>query len=260
MESKAEHRSTGRVLDVLEFISSSGEGYTLTEISTAIDAPKSSMFPIIRTLYERNYLTLNETTSKYSIGPMTFQVGNAFLNNFDIMKQIENEKQNIVNICSVTCHFATLIGGDVLYLKKIDSPESIRMISTVGNRLPAYGTGLGKALLIDHSLADLKKLYPAGLKPLTKNTVTDIALLEKELGKARVEGVTYEVEESNEYIRCVAIPIRKDNKVIAALSVAIPTFRYTEEKSSLVRHLLFNAKSKIENWLRIVSIDFTRVY
>jgi DNA-binding IclR family transcriptional regulator len=257
MQIKADHRSTGRVLDVLELISSSSEGFTLTEICNAISAPKSSMFPIIHTLHERSFLVFNEMSSKYSIGYMAFQVGNAFLNNFDIMKQIQNEMQNIVNICSETSHFATLVGGDVLYLKKIDSPEPIRMISTVGNRLPAYGTGLGKALLIDHTIAELKQFYPAGLKPLTANTITDFQVLENQLQLARVEGLTYEEEESNQYIRCVAIPIRKDNRVIAALSVAIPTFRYTDEKSDLVKHLLFNAKGKIENWLKIVSIDFT---
>ena len=258
MSNKADHRSTGRVLDVLELISASVGGYTLTEICNAIEAPKSSMFPIIHTLHERNFLVFDEITLKYNIGPMAFQIGNSYLNSFDIMKQIRAEMQNIVNICSETCHFATLTGGDVLYLEKIDSPEPIRMISTVGNRLPAYGTGLGKALLIDHDLTELKKLYSGGLKPLTGNTITSFDELENQLQKSRVEGIAYEVEESNQYIRCIAIPIRKNNSIIAALSVAIPTFRYTEEKGELIKHLLFNAKSKIENWLKNISVDFSR--
>ena len=259
MPGKKDHRSTSRVLDVFEYIASNSEGYTLTEICTAIGAPKSSMFPIIHTLLERQYLVFNETTSKYSIGSMAFHVGNSFLKSFDILKQIQDEMQNIVNVCLETCHFATLVGGDVLYLKKVDSPEPIRMISTVGNRLPAYGTGLGKALLMDHDLEDLKALYPKGLKPLTEKTITDLKVLESQLQRARIEGLAYEIEESNQYVRCIAIPIRKNNAIIAALSVAIPTFRYSEEKGELVKHLLFNAKAKLETWLRNVAIDFAHM-
>jgi DNA-binding IclR family transcriptional regulator len=213
------------------------------------------MFPIIHTMKERDFLIFNGVTLTYSIGYKVFQAGNSFINNFDVMEQIQDEMQNIVNVCSETCHFATLIGGDVLYLKKIDSPEPIRMISTVGSRLPAYGTGLGKALLIDYDISGLRRLYPNGLKPLTDKTITDFQALESQLEQARAEGVTYEAEESNQFIRCIAIPIRKDNKVTAALSVAVPTFRYSDEKRDLIRHLLFNSKTKIENWLKISPID-----
>lgn len=256
-DTKAEHRSTGRVLDVLELVATSKEGFSLTEVCSALNVPKSSMFPIIHTLEKRRFLSFDKQSSKYTVGSGAFQIGNAFLNHFDIMQQIEEEMQNIVNICTETCHFATLVDGDVLYLKKIDSLEPIRMMSTVGKRLPAYGTGLGKALLVDYSVEDLRRLYPNGLKPLTSHTVRDVNELEKQLEQARVEGVAYEVEESNDYIRCVAIPIRKNNKVIAALSIAMPTFRYKEEKSDLCKHLLINAKRKIEYWLTQVNADFT---
>ena len=53
-----EHRATSRVLDILEMLSSSNSGYTLTEIAKQINAPKSSIFPIIHTLEERHYISL----------------------------------------------------------------------------------------------------------------------------------------------------------------------------------------------------------
>jgi len=68
--------------------------------------------------------------------------------------------------------------------------------------------------------------------------------LYQQLKQARIEGFTYEVEESNEYIRCIAVPIRKQGIIVAAMSVAIPTFRYTEDKAELVKHLLKSEKEK----------------
>ncbi len=251
------HRATGRILDVLELVSESLDGYTLTEICEEINAPKSSMSPILHTLLEREFLALDKNTKKYYIGKMSFQMGSSYLDNFNIMDEIQKEMQNIVNVCEETSHFGTLVDGDVFYLKKIDSPKSIRMMSNVGKKIPAYGTALGKSLLIDYTLSDLKRVYPDGLKALTDSTITDFKKLEEQLKKARIQGFTYEIEESNQHIRCISIPIKKGEKVIAGLSVAIPIFRYTEEKADLIEHLLFNAKNKIEELLNNIDANFS---
>ena len=251
-EGKINHRSTSRVLDVLELISSNTNGFSFSEVCEKIDAPKSSMFPILHTLVDRHYLFI-DNNSRYKIDQVAFQVGNSYLEHLNFIDEVEVLLKNIVNICSETCHFAMLNEGDVLYIKKIDSPEPIRMISNVGKRIPAYGTALGKSLMMDYNLADLKKLYPNGLPSLTENTITDFGQLLDQLVKARSEGLTYEIEESNQYIRCIAVPIRQKGQIVAAISVAIPTFRYSEEKSSLVKMLLFDAKNKLEKI--ITSID-----
>lgn len=93
------------------------------------------------------------------------------------------------------------------------------------------------------------------MKALTENTITDFNDLANQLSEARLLGYTYEMEESTQYIRCFAVPIRKKGKVVAAISVAIPIFRYTEERAKLVRTLLFDSKNKIETILNNVDMD-----
>ncbi|WMJ88569.1 IclR family transcriptional regulator [Anaerocolumna sp. MB42-C2] len=254
-EDKNNHRSTSRVLDVLELIASNHNGYTYTEICEKIDAPKSSMFPILHTLVDRHYLFV-DNKSRYKIDRVTFQIGNSYLEHLNFLEEVQSLLLNIVNICAETCHFAILSEGDVLYLRKIDSPESIRMISNVGKRIPAYGTALGKALLMDYNLNGLKKLYPGGLVPLTDNTIIDFDQLADQLLKARTEGFAYEIEESNQYIRCIAVPIHHKGVIVAAISVAVPTFRYSEEKSTLIKVLLSDAQNKLENILKNFDTDF----
>lgn len=251
------HRTTGRILDTLEILAENSNGYTLSEICKLIGAPKSTMLPILQTLLKRRFLSLDPNSNKYHIGLACFQVGSSYLDNFNVIEEIQNELRNIANVCMETCHFGILVEGEVLYLNKIDSSKPIRMISTIGKKVPAYATAIGKALLIDHDLSELYKLYPGGLKPLTEKTITDFKTLAEQLQKARIDGFTYEIEESNQHIRCLAVPVRKNNQIIAALSVAIPTFRYTEEKYELIKNLLFNAKSKIEMLLKNIEVDFS---
>lgn len=250
------HRITHRIVDVLEKISSSIDGYTMTEICQEIHAPKSSMFPILKTLVDRKVLFIDKN-AKYKIGSLAYKIGNSYLQHFNFMEEIEKITQDIVNICAEACHFAILVDGDVFYLKKTDSPEPIRMVSTIGKRIPAYGTALGKALLMDHTINEIKALYPNGLVSLTDNTITDFSVLEEQLHKAQIEGITYEIEESNKYIRCLSVPIRKKGKIVAAISVAIPTFRHNNEKESMIKMLLTDSKNKLEQLLKPIDIDFS---
>lgn len=252
------HRSTSRVLDILELVATNPSAFTLTDICRELDSPKSSLYPILYTLTARHFLALDKN-SHYRIDYAAHQVGNAYLDQMNFLDEVETILTNLTNVCLETSHFATLAGSDVLYLKKIDSPEFIRMTSRVGITLPAYGTSLGKALLMDYELNDLKKLYPEGMKPLTPNTITDFQVLMEQIREARTKGYTYEIEESTLYIRCYAVPIRQKGRVVAAISVAIPIFRFSEEKAALVKSLLFDAKNKVESILQTAELDFANL-
>lgn len=252
---QTEHRPTSRVLDILELLSSSTEGYTLTEIADAINTPKSSIFPVIHTMNQRRFISINKQTSKYIIGINTFAAGSLYLNKLDILELIKEEMKHIVDEGLETCQLGVLDKADVLYIAKIDSFQPIRLISSVGTRLPAYCTALGKALLCDYSNSKLMTLYHNELKALTKNTITNIDILHKQLISIRETNIAMEFEESTDYIECIAVPIRKDNIVVLAISVSIPTFRQTPEKIELVKKLLIQAKNKIETFITNLNSD-----
>lgn len=239
------HRTTDRILDIVELIAEQPNQLTLSDISSHLNIPKSSLSPILYTLMDRRFIAI-DNASKYTIGYSFYHIGNCFLQQFSFMDELDKILTSLSEVCLETSHFAILAGQDVLYLKKIDSPQSIRMVSVVGNKLPAYGTALGKALLMNFSEAELKKLYPNVLTPLTQNTITDFDILYAQIQNARLTGFTYEVEESNQYICCIAVPIYKGNTIVAAISVAIPIFRYDDEKEALIKALLTDAKHKVE--------------
>ena len=59
-------------------------------------------------------------------------------------------------------------------------------------------------------------------------------------------GIAYECEENSDFIQCIATPILKNGSPVFALSVAVPTFRYTEEKEEQIKRLLLAARAKLE--------------
>jgi len=244
----SEHHSTSRVLDIIELIAKyADKQFALSNIAKELDAPKSSILPMLQTLVQRRYLNYDENSKLYRLGAKCYEVGSAYKTNGVWDKDINKILRKITETCQETSHFAELVGSEVFYLNKQDSNQSIRMVSSVGKLLPAYATGLGKALLSDKTEDEIRYLYPNGLYAITEKTVTSFNLLFEQMKSIRNTGFAYEIEESNQYIRCIAVPIVQNKKVRYALSVAVPIFRYSEEKEVLIKSLLLEAKREIEN-------------
>lgn len=245
---KTEHRPTKRVLDILELLSSHPEGLTLTEISDKIKSPISTIYPIVHTMSERKFLYADKNTSKYSIGISSYGVGISYANNTNVFKFIKIQMQHIVNQAREICQLGVLDKNEVFYITKVESEEPIRLVSSVGKKLPAYCTAIGKSLLCNKDLNELKKLYPEGLKSYTENTVTSFDELYEQTSKIKVDGFTSEFGELNDYQHCVAVPLFNNKKVVAALSVSIPAFRASAEKIELTKKLLLEVRLEIEKY------------
>ncbi len=255
-----QHQPTLRVLRVLEVVSKHKEGVSLSELARTTEIPKGTLFPIVQTLVLNHFLHASKDSQRYSIGIKSVEVGQRFFDHFDMLATVKNEIHSIVEGCSETCHLGILDGGDVFYLHKEDSNKAIRMYSSIGKRLPAYGTGLGKALLSGFSEAEVRALYPQGLQPITENTITDFSVLLSQLERVRLEGVAYEKEESSVQVQCVAVPLRKGGKIQAAISVSVPIFRATDTLLEEIRSLLFQAQTRIEIVLQSTDYDFTHMH
>lgn len=244
--SQEQHRPTLRVLGVLERLAASEEGETLTQLSQALDVPKSSLFPVIHTLEERRYLHQDTMTGRYVVGPSAYALG-ASLSTGRGMAPVVQIMEALVARCQETCQLAILDQENVFYVEKVESNQTIRTITHVGDRRPANATALGKALLSGLKEEEIRALYPAGLPRLTDHTVTDMDVLLAQLEPVRNGGFALEEGESTAELTCCALPLRQqDGRVFAAISVATPLFRATEEKQELIRTCLLEARQAIE--------------
>lgn len=238
------HRATARCLDILEYLAAAGAGCTLTELSEALGAPKSSLFPILHTLADRKYVHLED--GKYTVGIGAFTLGATYSAGRNALELILTVMAQVVEECQETCQLAVRDQGNVLYIGKVDSPQAIRMISHVGTRLPANATALGKALLSGLTDQEVAALYSGGLPRLTEHTITDLSVLLGQLSQIRGGGVAWEREESNHQLGCYAVPLRQKGKVFAAISVTVPLFRSDPNTERTVRESLLRAQTDIE--------------
>lgn len=245
----APHRPTLRAIEVMESLAGRPSGRTLTELSQDISVPKSTLVPILRTLRLRRHVSLDEGTGRYRVGVMALVVGSTFAAGAPLVPLLQEEMRQAVDECSETCQLAVLDGDCALYLAKVDSPEPIRMISSVGTRIPAYRTALGKALLSDMGADEVRELFPGPLERVAPNTLASVDDLLANMEACRARGVFRESEESTAGIACYALPLRREGRVVAALSVTVPLFRLDAARERSVCEALAAARERAERVL-----------
>lgn len=126
-----------------------------------------------------------------------------------------------------TVHFGVLRGAEIVYLDKLESRQTVRMHSQVGNASPVYCTGIGKAALSCLSEDQLSELVGTlSMHQFTPHTLPDRTALLSQVKEIRREGYAFDLEEHQAGIRCVAAPIHvAEHDFIGGISVTAPAFR-----------------------------------
>ena len=248
----SQHRSTERVVLILEFLTETeNSGKTLTEIANYLNAPKSSILPILRTLVSYGYLLYNPIVMQYFLGYKLYEIGTKYVGDSNMDDVIFQVMYNFAVANNITLILGELIAGDVLVVQRVDSFEKLRFYRAVGRRIPAYADAVGKILLAEKSDADVMRLYPEGLTPITPKTITNPSVLFEDLDTIRQTGVAVSNEESTLYVRSVAVPIKKHDVTCYGLEICISIFDYTEEKERKLLYELYELKGKIEGFLKM---------
>jgi IclR family acetate operon transcriptional repressor len=130
-----------------------------------------------------------------------------------------------------TAHLGRLSGTDVVYIEKVESSHAVRMYSRVGDTMPAYSTGVGKAILAFLDDAEVDRHLPGELAPRAANTITDRGRLREELARTRERGFSLDDIENEDGIRCTGAPVFDHSGLVqAAISVAGPATRMTPDR------------------------------
>ncbi|WP_240984507.1 IclR family transcriptional regulator [Acididesulfobacillus acetoxydans] len=234
-------KSVSKALKIIDFLAEARRDVSLGEIAKEMNLAKSTAYGLLATLRDFDYVEQSPFDGKYRLGIRLFEVGNVVANTWDVRQIAGPHIEYLVDNLGETVHLVILDKGEVLYIDKRESKQSLRIVSQVGNRLPAHCTGVGKVLLAHLPAGELKRLLAVkGLKRYTKNTITEEKVLLEELKKIGRQGYSIDDEEIMDGLRCVAVPIRNfSGKVIAGMSVSGPTARLDGERlESIIEHML----------------------
>ncbi|MCG0278168.1 MAG: IclR family transcriptional regulator [Thermanaeromonas sp.] len=244
-------RSVAKALKIIDVLAEARGELALHEIAEKLGLAKSTAHGLLATLKSFGYVEQSPFTGKYKLGVRLFEIGNIVAHSWDVRAVAAPYIQKLVDELGETVHLVVLDKGEVLYIDKRESHQSIRIVSQVGMRLPAHCTGVGKVLLAHLPPSEVKRIITQkGLPRFTKNTITAPRALEAELAKVRAQGYAIDNEEIMDSLRCVAAPIRDHTgKVCAAISVSGPVARLEGERLKLAIDLVTETAANISTGL-----------
>lgn len=188
---------------------------------------KSTVHRIASTLEGLGYLEQNPATLKYRLSLKLFSLGNLTKTRLNLHAAALPFLQKLQRDTGESIYLGVMDRQEVLYVEHLPSQHLLQPLVQLGSRAPLHCTAIGKVLLSDMSVDELRTIFrTSGLKKSTPHTITNIKALERALAEIRKKAFAIDNEEYHLGIRSIAAPIRDGaGRVIAGISVAGPTVR-----------------------------------
>ncbi|MGJ7509006.1 IclR family transcriptional regulator [Variovorax sp. GT1P44] len=221
-----------RGLRVLCEFSRENRSLSAPELARRFALPRSTVFRLLTTLENMGFLEKAEGGRDYRLGLAVLRLGFEYLASLELTQLGTPLLQQLCEELRTPCNLVVRDGRSIVYVAKVAPPTPFASSVTVGTRLPAHATVLGRILLEDLSLPQLRALYPEDkletFSPSTPKTVDelfDMVQADRTRGYVLGEGFF----ESN--ISSIAAPVRDHTgHIVAALGATITSGHIEEDR------------------------------
>jgi IclR family pca regulon transcriptional regulator len=218
-------QSLERGLAVIRAFDAEHPDLTLSEVARAAGLTRAAARRFLLTLVELEYVNL--VGGRFSLRPRVLELGYAYLSSLSLPEVAQPHMKALVAKVDESCSISVLDDTDIVYVVRVPTRRIMSITLSVGSRLPAYVTSMGRVLLASLPDDELEeRLSRIELRPLTARTVGSHDALRRALESARKQGYAAVDQELEEGLRSVAVPIRNPSgAVIAALNVSVHASR-----------------------------------
>lgn len=195
------------------------QGITLANVMVKLDLSKSTAFRLLTTLEDLNYVY--KIQSQYFFNDKKFrqEQDNHSNNYWTSLHSIYQVAQSL----QMSTYVGKIDDTDLVMTQVLHKPFLNAADEEIRNRSKVHLSALGKVILAHIEEDQLNLLLnKMALEPATENTFQDSQLFRYHLKAIKENGFAFDDEERNVGIRCVAVPVFRDEEVIAALAIAAP--------------------------------------
>lgn len=227
---KVENSGLTRGLMVLSAIADSKLPMRFADLQSELEVPKATLHRLLAGLQLDGMVRFDEASQTYRVGYRLLELANMAWKQSDVRELAHPCMLDLAEVTGESVQLAVLVDTNAVYLSQVESEQSVRYTVSVGDKSPAYCSGVGKALLAALPQEQQSDLIEAiEFKRYTQQTLTSPAMLMRQLREIQKRGYALDTEEHQHGIRCVAAAIIDSAGMpVAAISVTAPTFRVTD--------------------------------
>ena len=226
-----------KALAILDAFAASEMPLTVAEVAVKAGVTRPTAHRLVQTLIADGYLTQSPRDGRISPGYSVLRLAGSLLDTNQMRLESLPHLEKLAHELGERANLGILHRSELLYLAGVEKPSLPTLYSRFGKTAPAYCSSLGKAILAhlpEPALRDYFAQVP--LVKRTENTITDEAVLRKELAEIRRQGFAVDREEHIPGLHCVASAIIVDGVPIGAIGVTGRALESLIERIDMVQH------------------------
>lgn len=208
-------------LEVIQAFDADHPRMTLSEVATRTGMNRAKARRFLLTLHALGYVRKQQRY--FELAPRVLQLGYAFLSANNYRDVIQQHLEDITAETGESSSLGVLDGKDVIYVARSAAKHRLMAITlSVGTRLPAAHTSMGRMLLAQLSDTDIEHfLSTVALAPYTDKTVTDVNELRHQIMNAKQQGYAISDQELDSGLRSIAVPVYDaKQQLIGAINIS----------------------------------------
>ena len=220
-----------RMFSLIDVLAQGEESMSLKDISEKTGLHPSTAHRILNDLATGRFVDRPESGT-YRLGMRLLELGNVVKVRLSVRDAALGPMRDLHKLTQQPVNLSMRQGDEIIYVERSYSERSgMQVVRAIGGRAPLHLTSTGKLFLAADDPARVRA-YAArtGLTGNTRNSITQVSLLERDLSKVRQSGFARDNEELELGVRCVAAGIFDDQqKLVAGLSISAPADRLSED-------------------------------
>lgn len=220
-----------RMFTLMDVLASREEAISLKEISEKTGLHPSTAHRILNDLASGRYVDRPQPGT-YRLGMRLLELGNLVKARLNVRDAAITPMRELHRLIQQPVNLSMRQGDEIVYIERAYSERSgMQVVRAIGGRAPLHLTSVGKLFLAADDPQRVRAYATrTGLAGHTKNSITQLPVLERELSKVRQYGVAHDDEELELGVHCMAAGIHDDQgKLVAGLSISAPTGRLDKE-------------------------------
>ena len=226
-----------RMLKLLDVLAAHPEPLGLKQVAQHTGLHPSTAHRILSAMAADRLVDRIEPGS-YRLGMRLLELGNLVKMRINVREMALPVMRELHSQIGETVNLSVRHDDEIVYVERTSSGRSaMRVVHVIGARAALHITAAGKLFLLEEGFAKLREYAKrTGLASHTRNTLTSLPLLERELESIQRLGWATDAEEAELGVRCVAAAVRDDTgALIAALSISSPADRMKPAWGPLVK-------------------------
>ncbi len=216
-----------RMFALIDVLASREEAISLKEISERTGLHPSTTHRILNDLAVGRFVDRPESGT-YRLGMRLLELGNLVKGRLNVRDVAFQPMRELHKLIQQPVNLSVRQGDEIVYIERAVSERSgMQVVRAIGGRAPLHLTSVGKLFLANDDPQRVRAYATrTGLSGQTKNSITQLPAMERELSKVRQYGMAHDNEELELGVRCMASGIYDDQgKLVAGLSISAPADR-----------------------------------